>query len=238
MKKFQIGAMALFAVLALTAMFSSVASAATTLPAEWLFNGGTVTSELLVNVSGELLLLETQLGVDILCSGLFEGTVGPGAADLITLVEELEGEHKDVVQGNGGWVNCFIHEHGSCEEANETLVMVFPLHLPWTTLVELIVNEKGEEVFVDLIVEGVGGKPGYLTECKLLGIKGDAECVGTTGALLSNGTSDVTSNFLETDLIVTERAKCKTPLGGGEGVLESKEGLTEDPEGTLSVSSP
>jgi len=241
MKKFQIGALALFAVLSLTAMFASVASAATTLPAEWLFNSAAITSELLVNTSGELLLEESQIGADVLCIGLFEGTVGPGDKDLVTLIEDLEG--KDVQQGSSGtnaWLNCFIHEtKGDCEEALETLVQVFPLNLPWTTLVELIINEKHEEVFVDLFVEGTPStkKPGYLVECSILGIKGDATCEGESGALLENGTSDVTSNFVS-DKIVTNRAKCTNPLGGGEGLLESSNGLTESAEGTLSVSSP
>jgi len=199
--------------------------------AEWLLSGAAIASELPATTSGELSLEETKLKVDILCSISLGGTVGPGSKDLITLVEDLEG-HNVTATSTQRWVNCSLHSKGSCEEANGSLVEVFPLNLPWETTVELNLYETGLEEFVDLLTNS-GSNPGFLVECKILGIKGDASCTGNTASRLENGASDVLNNFTEEEV---EAVKCTTPLGEGTGVLVSTGGLTESSEGTLSVS--
>jgi hypothetical protein len=199
--------------------------------AEWLLNGAAITSELPATTSEELLLEETSLKVDILCSISFGGSVGPGNKDLITLAEDLEG-HDVTSISTQKWVDCSLSSKGMCEEANGTLTEVFPLNLPWETKFELITYETGLEEFVDLITNA-GKNPGFLMECKILGIKGDASCTGETKTRLENGVSDVLNNFTEEEV---EAVECTTPLGKGTGTLVSTGGLTESSEGTLQVS--
>jgi len=226
--------LALVAVFAFSAILAATASAETTLLADWLINGLIPTSAQPAVTEGSLELEEmTHGGTLILCSGSFHGTVsGNSGEDEITLVEDLVGNDVTATSAQR-WVNCEYLKTSPCEATVGELVEVFPLGLPWKTLLVLIVNEKGAEVFDDLITTATAG---YLVECKVLGIKADISCVGATGGLVENGASDVLSEFVLTDGIVTPLAKCSTPLGEGEGLLGGA-GLTTSTAGTLTVSS-
>src|ERR1700679_259809 len=99
MRKFQIIALALFAVFALSSTVVATASAATTKTAEWLANEKPITAALPIEITGGLTLEDTKTPAGraaVLCEGTLDGTVGPGAADVIEHVlnlakEEIEG---------------------------------------------------------------------------------------------------------------------------------------------------
>jgi hypothetical protein len=124
MRKIQV-LVAFVAVLAFGALAASSASAAT----EWLVSGKHPTAETSAPAHGLLQL--TSDGVTFHCTGLFIGTVGPGALDLITLAENLTGTEKDLV---------------SCEVTKDpfsvcggvkALATLHAVNLPWHTMLEL-----------------------------------------------------------------------------------------------------
>jgi hypothetical protein len=103
---------------------------------------------------------------DILCSFLFGGTVGPGAAGEITTLVDLEGKTP---------LNCTLTEKGFCTEANGSLVLFTLVDLPWKT--EMLL---GTPFLDDISAHAGGGAPGYLFECSTIIGKVDDTCSGST----------------------------------------------------------
>lgn len=224
MRKFYTLGLALLSVFA----FGAIAASAAFAEHEWLFNGGPVTSELTVlseteEVGG--LLLEDMKGglfgegIDVLCSGLDEGTVGPGGKDLVTKIFDLEGRESPP--------NEIICE--SMSASCGAPVEVLPVNLPWST--ELFLNGLGE--FRDLVGPGNGGEPGWSVTCHTsIGPVTDT-CTGHTNVAVSNTT--------EGDVLITfdsgkpeETATC-TRGGEKQGLVEGAILIFHD-EGSLSVS--
>jgi hypothetical protein len=231
MKKYQI-VMAFIAVFAFSAVAVASASAETTLLAEWLFNGAAVTALLSVETSGNLNLSTLVLGIDaveILCEGIFDGSVGPNGEDEITAVLTTPGkEEVSKTALSGVFINCTTQAGSATEECGKTgaLAEVWPLNLPWHT--NLFLMESG--TFLDSLFAGTGEttQPGYEVRC-VSGGKAENTCRGNTSSTITNGTTDVMGAFDST----SEKVKCTT----GEGDLIGT-GLTADTsEGTLSVSS-
>ena len=91
MRKFNVIGLALFAAFAFSAFAASSAFAEVHL---WLISGADVLTLTLVQIEGELLLSDTKTAfgeVDVLCSGILDGTVGPEGEDEITEVLTLGG---------------------------------------------------------------------------------------------------------------------------------------------------
>jgi hypothetical protein len=220
MRKIQI-VLALVAMFAFAAISVASASAETTLLAEWLVNGVGVTTSTPSVSEGELLLEDMGTGTDILCSGKFVGTINANGADTITLVEDLAGKDNTIT--------CTITAKGSCEEANGSAISVTAVNLPWATL--LILMENGE--FLDEISSSGAGNPGYLVECKVVGIKIDDTCTGSTQTQEKNVTGGVEGIFNESETI-TPAGSC-TVGGSGQGLVVGK-GTSTSPTG-LTVSS-
>ena len=235
MKKIHLIGLALFAALAVSAV--AVASAFAVEPV-WLLNGAVLTGAVkvdLANIAGTKLLIEDmKTGTDLLCSGLFEGTINSNGKDEITLVEDLEA--KDVTKANEGnaetgWVDCEISAKGLCEEANGALTKVFPLGLPWKTQLLLIVV-GGKEIIVDDLQ---GTTLGYLVECLSFGVKVDDACTGETSGEVLNVVGGVESIFNEANLEITPAVNCT--IGGAKEGLQSGAGLvTPTAGGTVTVS--
>jgi hypothetical protein len=221
MRKIQIIGLALFAMFAFAAVSVTTASAETTLLAEWLVEGKPVTASTATVNEGELLLEDMSTATDVLCSGKFVGTIGANGVDSITLVEDLEA--KDNL------LNCIITAKGACEEANGSLILVTPVNLPWAT--KLILMENGE--FLDEIFSSGVGNPGYLIECKALGIKVDDTCTGITQTQEKNVTGGVEGIFNESEAI-TPAGNCT--IGGEKAGLVVGSGHSTSPIG-LTVSS-
>jgi hypothetical protein len=207
--------------LVLCAISVTVASAETTLLAEWLVEGKPVTANTSFVSEGELLFEDMTTATDILCSFKFVGTIGPNGVDSITLLQDLEAKDNAL--------NCIITAKGACEEANGTLITLAPVDLPWATL--LILMENGE--FLDEIASSGAGNPGYLIECKALGIKVDDTCTGATQTQEKNVAGGVEDIFNESEAI-TPAGNCT--IGGEKANLTLGSGHSTSPAG-LTVSS-
>ena len=198
MKKIQILG-ALIAVLAFSAM--AVSSASATL---WLIGGKSLTSEVLVNSHGSIILHHAGGligGFKVKCTGLFLGFVGAGALDKITNVEGLKKELKTV--------ECEFTEGGNCGTTSAK-VNVTAINLPWHTLLELVKDSNGQESTIDHILEEVNKKPGYEVPCPKVGLTGN--CSGLELELFTgNGTNGAIFEFKE-----LEKNSC---TDGGTGTI-------------------
>jgi hypothetical protein len=209
MKKLQIVGLALVAIFAFSALVASAASAT-----QWLAKGAAIATAQATTTEGEILI--EDMGAfskpQILCSGLFVGTVGPGTADKINMIEDLEVPAKLAESGVKAIMNCTFEAKGACEG---TLAEVEPVNLPWTT--ELALSGT---TFVDKITST---NAGYKVICKtILGTLEDT-CTGPTGSEVTNGTAcEVLGSFVESETI-TPPANCTTG-GAKEGLTISENG--------------
>ncbi len=228
------------AIFALSALIVASSSAATTLLAEWLVGGAAVTTELNTETTGELLLEDTKAGVfgersDVECSGILDGTIGANGTDLTTKVLNLSKEEISETVLSGLPLLCV----GVALCANETDVEVWPLHLPWLTTAELMVDGT-ETFFVDFLESSGAGNPGWYVQCLVGPLTVQDECTSARGVTkLTNeagGTVDAMFEEAFTELAGLELATC---LKGGAktGVVEGLGLISLVGGGTLTVSS-
>jgi len=229
----------LFALLAFGVLTAASASATVTfLLAEWLVNGAAVTTELVNTTTGELLLEDTALKADVLCSGVFDGWVGPSSLDFISEVLSLA--EPGVATGtplSGPGITC--EAQSTC--ASTPAPLVWPVNLPWETEVELM-EDEGKIYFVDLITSKIG-EVGYELECTVLGVKSTDECKATTAAsqlTLSpvGGSVVLLGEFSEAFTLLAEAKLGKCTFAGGEtGEVEGGGAFGMVGGGELTVSS-
>jgi hypothetical protein len=231
MRKFQLLGVALAAVFAVAAM--TVASASATpvfLLAEFLVNGAAIptgTTKATDSEGTEILVEETILGIkiDVLCSGIFDGTVGPNGVDEITLLLSLAGI--EVTLAN--MLECT--NSSNCPEP-----LVSAVDLPYPTLAELM-EEEGvtNPTFVDLFT-GTGGAPGYEVNC--MGSSASDTCTGNVAIELKNEGSNIDGLFNDAfNLLAGDQlANCVT-AGEHAGVVEGLGTVLLTEGGTLAISS-
>ena len=170
------------------------------LQGKWLANGGEITTTITSDTSGELLFEDMGAAgkPDVVCSILFEGTVGPGSSDSIEKIVDLE---------NKSPLKC-TDKNGICS----TPVAVTPLHLPWSTLLTV-----DGETLRDGISNSGAGEAGYTVDCNsLLGLVEDT-CEGNTSGKVTNVEGGVEDSFEEGSISVN----C-TLGGAGQGLIEGK----------------
>jgi hypothetical protein len=221
MKRFQLMGVALLALLAFGVLTAASASAQTFLLAEWLVGGVAVTTELLVEVSGELLLTDNGLKAMVLCSGIIDGWVGPNSLDFISEILSLSGGVIGAPLGSGTPLLCVAQE--GCSTTAET-PNVWAVNLPWETEAELI-EQTGFTGFAGLILpSGTNTTIGWAVECTILGIKSEDTCTTPEGvAELNLSGTNLVGIFSEafTELAGAKLANCS--LGGTEtGVVEGQ----------------
>jgi hypothetical protein len=196
--------------------------------AEWLMNGTAVTTPVLAEGSGELLMEDTNilgLKAQILCSGVGDGFIEAESKGLITDALTLTGGEVNLISLEGTGLAC-------TNEANCPEPLLWTVKLPWLTEVELVETDLGS-FFIGLIL----GEPGYHIEC--MGSISD-ECKSTESAveLTLEGASLL---VLDSDVITTELAGLKLgtcSLGGVEtGILEGEGTLSPSGGGELTASS-
>ncbi len=238
MKRIQILGAALVAVFAFGVLVAASASAVTFLLAEWLVGGVAVTTELLVETSGELLLEDTNVPLlgkaMVLCSGIFDGLVQPNSLDWVTEVLTLSGTSVSSTPLSGTALTCTNQEN--CEEP-----LVWAIGLPYETEVELM--EDSGTFFADLLLaKGTGGEVGYEIECmkSVIGAITD-ECKTSEGvAELKLEGTNLVGVFSEafTTLAGAKLANC-TQGGTESGIVEGEgvEKLNEGGELTASSES-
>jgi hypothetical protein len=213
------------ALVAVSALTVSSASATTFLAAEWLLNGLTITTAISTEAPGEIDYINTNGGgfgirTQILCSWILDGTAGPKGADTTTKILSLTGEEITSTKT----LNCANTE--GCEGA-----LVYAVNLPWKTELELIGSDTGEP-FVDLLINA-----GYKVSCTVLGVKIEEECVAAETAIeqtnVSGGVKDVFSEAFR-ELAGTKKGNCSAHT---EVVSFTGEGVTKPTAGgTLTVS--
>lgn len=226
---------ALFAFGALTAMSASAANVY--LLAEWLVGGAAVTTQLLVEISGELLLEDTKgaLGSPamVLCSGIFDGWIGPNSLGFISEVLSLTGvaiSNAETLTGES--LNCTAQT--ACE--TNTTVLVWPLGLPTETEVELL-EQTGGPFFVVLFLKKLGYE---ITNCLVFGVSAEDSCTATTTSaaeLTLSGTS-LMGSFSTAITTLNEFKNATCTNGGAEtGVVEGSGTFTVEGGGELTASS-
>jgi hypothetical protein len=217
----------------LVAMFAflAVGAASAFAEGEWLANGEKIMVALAADTSGALHLINLKSAggavlVEVECNGLFEGTVGPGAADSVTDLINLSNE---TIGGLGDTnekkLNCTVtataKELGDCTATGE-LAEVLPTNLnlelgtTWTTTVELMTGTP--MVYLDLFP----ATSGYEVKCKTSLGELENKCEGATSAFLENMETEkgVLGNFTSE----SEPTSCNL-TGTNTGTLEGS-GLT------------
>jgi hypothetical protein len=174
MKRSQILPILFIAVLGLSAIGASNASAVTLL-AEWLLNGAAIVTSDLVEIPGELIFADRDAGgvgitSELLCSIIFDGTVGPSSADLITEALTLTGVKVVEPLATGEPLACTNSKN--CESPK-----AWTEGLPFETEAELLEQTAGT-FFADYLLNFA-----LVSECTILGIKAEELCTASVMAI-------------------------------------------------------
>jgi hypothetical protein len=205
MKKIHALALALVAVFAFSAIAVASASAA-----EWLV-GGVAANKAVSEGTGNLILGDAKVNLSMECSGILDGTIGPGAADSVTEVLTLG----KVAASLAAPLVCTAL--GGCEAAGKTEAA--PEGLPWATELTSLTT--------DLIVKAT-----YWSTCRVLGLTTSEECTVTNGSW----TVKNVAGGVEASGEVTPLGNC-TVGGTGAGSQSFVAGnLLTSPAGVVSVS--
>jgi hypothetical protein len=222
MKKLHVMMLALVAMFAFSALLAEVASAEITLLAEWLANGATITTTLTSETSGKLRLedAETIAGKSaVICSAILDGTIGPNGEDSITEILNLAGQKIELglraLLGTGNKLpDCEGTGMGCAEGTAASPIEVYPLGLPWKTL--LFLMENGE--FLDAIF---AAKIGYEILCLLLGINAEDTCEASQETALIQNSPETGDAFTPSGSKITPNAKCTQSGGKETGINEA-----------------
>lgn len=199
MKKIHVMGVALIAVLAMGVVGAVSASAAT----QWLAKGNAIGTALAAKTTGSLTLgstngLKLKIEAEVLCVGVFVGTVGPGTAD--TTTEVLNAEE------TSSTLSCASVK--TCEGNSE----VKAVNLPWKTTVE----EMSPTEYLDVLESSGVGNPGWEVKCKTaLGTVTETCTSAKEGALLKNA-SPVVEGVFDKNVVAT----CSVG-GANSGFVES-----------------
>lgn len=174
MRKIQCLGFALVVVCAFSAMVTTSAFALAFALAEWLEGGVAIANTKNTIAEGELLFENLSNGANFLCSGEFDGTVGPNGADDVTVVLDLA--LKEIVELDPGVAGtglvCGADSSGEGIVGCKTGTEVWPIHLPF--LSQLMLDTENS-LFYDLAqLNAANLGPGYTILC-LLKIGGEAE---------------------------------------------------------------
>lgn len=198
--------------------------------AVFLDGGSAVTTELSTQTTGELLLEDTALKAAILCSAIIDGWVGPEGLAFASEVLSLAG----VATGTpltGQSLACV----GQAGCASSPAPVVWAVNLGWEIEIHLWEFLSGPAIFVNLITSKNGSsRPGWETECTVLGIKASDEC--TAKLIVSEIVLEGTTLLEIFSPAMTELATCS--FGGGEtGLVEGGAAITLNGGGELALSS-
>jgi len=206
MRKSHIVGITLFAMLA----FGAFSAQAFALETVWLEGGVKPTEALLVESSGELLLVDLTEKTDVLCSGLDEGFIATGGnakLDEVTRILNLELTSSTIL------CTFSTKEPGSCEESSSPNAMA--VGLPWKTELVLV----GTQI-LDLLTSA-SGKVGWDLTCLVLGITILDECTLATGETeINNGTEG--NALVLFDETLQPLAECSIPKAK-VGVVEGED---------------
>jgi hypothetical protein len=224
-KKHHIFGLALLALFAFSAIMAVSASAETTLLAEWLIKEKAIEELTSVEMSGEILYEDTGVKGHVVCSGVYDGSVGFSGEAEITEVLTLEGS---VVSLSSPQL-CKSASGSACEE-NATDIEISPEKLPWHVLMYL--KENGS-FSADVVSEAE-----HVVTCLDLGLKITDTCkvTGATGEVM-NSTFSAEAKGAEAPLGSCSLGGKETveiePLVGNTILNLVKEGVFVSSEGVL-----
>jgi hypothetical protein len=222
MRKFRLLGFLLVAVCAFSAVVTASAFALTFALANWLENGNVINAEKLSDIEGELLFVNLENGVEFLCSGIFDGSVGANGVDEVTEILKLDGvtvvPELDEAGATGG-IACTTIK--TCI-ANK--VEIWPNNLPYKT--ELMLDTE-DGLFYDLTVANNAGLwPGYFVLCEVIpGIDSTELCLGLSD-LIQEKSNNTTAGDVELLGVLTPEVDCGPQTGTGHehtevGILEN-----------------
>jgi hypothetical protein len=226
---------AILTLLATAAVLAASASAATFLLAEWLVGGLAVTTELLVEATGELLLEDdkTPLGaVIVLCSGIGTGWIGPNSLALGSEVLSLSGGPISTTSLTGTALACADQQN--CEEP-----LAWAIGLPVEGEVELM--EDTTTFFALFALPHPGGRnPGWEIECmkSIIGPLTD-ECISSQSVneISLEGTTLLANDSPAFTELAEDKLGTCTQGGENSGLLEGTGAIVLSGGGELTVSS-
>jgi hypothetical protein len=228
MRKFQIVMLALLVVSALSAVFAMSASAEVTLLAEWLVSGAAITAgEEATTQEGELLLEDGAAASSVLCTAIFDGFVLANGLDSVTKVLHLDGTEVTELGGvlpltgtTATGPDC-VHVTGCAEGTEASPIKVWPLGLPWHTLLFLMANGT----FLDDVSKENGTTFGYELECLVSGILVTDTCESGLTEFEVVNDADTGNAAIPAGAIGEPLAKCS--IFGGELGKNQADALTE-----------
>lgn len=228
--------------LAFVAMFAFSAFTATSAFAvsKVLFNNAEIVALLNVEVTGELLLLDTNAAgePDILCSGIFDGMIEAGGT--LGFIEELLTLAKELLAGAGGGdlIEC-TDDKNACLNPVDVEVLNMPWHI------EVLLDAGGQYLAHFLNgAEEAGKQPTYHIDCETVPFDLLVEdlCEGLSSARLVNSAEGLLGYFNR--LALTEAFGAASELtscsvgGAGTGELVSVNAAGEDTEASGGLISP
>jgi hypothetical protein len=233
MRRLHLLLLAVFAVSAFGAVLVSSASAEETLLAEWLVGtGNEITSNLASETKGILLLEDTKTLVGpaaVECAGTLDGTVGPNGEDEITEVLNLAGSATGTALsgtaliGNGAasGVGSECKTETACAAATSASpIEVWPLGLPWSTL--LFLMEPSKEILNLIYSLGAAGtEVGYELLCLIGSINTVDECKALDFEILVINNATTGNAETPTETLATPNANCTQSGGEATGVNET-----------------
>jgi hypothetical protein len=184
----------------LFALCAVIASSAFAVEPLWLIDGNAVLNAERSESESEILVIIyakpeelTKVLTELLCSGIFVGTVGPKGEDeviqVLTLAESVIGEDGASLVGEP--LLCDVTDGGSLEscEAGVGKAEVWPANLPWHTQLELVGTE---------LIDKFPANAGYEMRCKtLIGIIVENLCTDEPLVLVSNDPGGSVLTFLD-----------------------------------------
>jgi hypothetical protein len=197
-------------------LFTAISASA---DVEWLHSGEAVTSKLSTSTEGEFELTDSVFSISVLCSGIFDGSVGTDGGAEITTALTLSGE---TVGSKSGETALLCTPTKGCEGATSE---VWVGNLPWLGQA----GSTPEESAFDYLTESTSGQEPKLTvRCKVLSTEISEECSGILIGALTNASETVSSEFNPGSSITGEKSDCTT---GGEDAGELKGTLSTKLQG-------
>jgi hypothetical protein len=213
-KKYQILGVGLL----VCAVYGAIAASAS-LAAEWLVGGNKILAALTATNTAEVLFEDSGSGLAIVCSMLFDGTIGPGGGDNVTSILTLAGVEVTAA------APLLCKREAVCEES-ATEIEWSPVGLPWKTTLILLTT-----LFEDLFFSMK-----YKFACLVLKVLVSDEC--TTPNEAGGGSGFLATNVaggVELSGKAIPSANC-TAGGNGSGVIQFVSSLVTSPEGLVAVS--
>jgi hypothetical protein len=198
----------------------------------WLEGSTPVTTILPVEAEGELELVSLnaanlKITTKLLCSGIFDGWIGPESLGAASELLTLGGVAEPLTPLTGTALLCT--NDGNCTEPE-----VWAAGLPWEGEVEL-----AEVLGVGSFFVGIGFKGGWYAQCLILGVTASETCEApeSVGELTNetNGTVDGTTSDAFTQLMGYKLGNCTS--GGAESAELNGLGILLESGVSISVSS-